>query len=178
MVGPPDHEVPNGGPLPDNWPVVPRRPSLVKRAMGAVRSRVGAAIEPLLLPEDHPPRGLFERMISVTPPWLVSLVVHLSLMIGLGLIVLQANSRKDETITVEMSNDDNAADDEIYAETLGEQLETPTAIASNQGAADQTVAVGSSDLPSVEDPLASLPLHDVTSDGTMPSADLPTTAIG
>ena len=51
-------------------------------------------------------------------------------------------------------------------------------MASNEGAADTTVAVGSSDLPAVEDPLAALPSFDITPQGTIPSASLPTTAIG
>src|SRR5262245_8750090 len=142
MVGPPDHDILNGPPIPDSWPVVPPRPSLMQRAMGAMRSRVGAAVEPLLLPEDEPPRGLMERIASTSRPRMVSTVVHLLLMIGLGLIVLQASSHKDDTITVEMSNNDDLADHEIYAETLGEQLDTPTAMASDKGAADTTVAVG------------------------------------
>jgi hypothetical protein len=178
MVGPPEHGITNGDALPDNWSVPVRRTSLLRRVVGAVSTRVSATIEPLLLPEEHPPGGLFERLIAVTPPWLVSLVVHLTLMIGLGLIVLQASTSNKEGITVEMANDDAASDDEIYAETLGEQLNTPTAMASKEGSADRTVAVGSSDLPAVDDPLAALPLYDVTPQGTIPSASLPTTAIG
>ena len=123
MVGPPEHEFTNGGALPDTWVTPTRQPSLLRRVIGTARTRVGTTVESLLLPEDHPPRGFFERMLSVTPPWLVSLVVHLSLMIGLGLIVLHVNNDNKEHITVEIGND--AADDEIYAETLGEQLETP-----------------------------------------------------
>jgi hypothetical protein len=164
---------------PDIWVAHQRRPSLARRASRFVRDRLRSAIDALVLPEDDAPRDPLARIFSLTPPWLVSMVIHLSLMIALGLIVLKSHT-KEESISVEMAaaDDEPLGEDEIYAETLGEQLETPTAMPSNEGSADETTALGPSDLPAVSDPLASLPHFDITPQGSIPTADLPTTAIG
>ena len=79
------------------------------------------------LPQDDAPTDLLGKLVSSTPPWFISLIVHFSIMIFLGLLVLGANAvSKKDGIEVDLSHA-NEKDNEIYAETLGEQLDRSVA---------------------------------------------------
>ncbi len=85
----------------------------------------------------------FDAMIKNGPPWLVSTVFHMVLLIILGLWALSAN----RTSNVEL--------DAVYAEKLGDQLDQDTL---NLPTIDDSLAdeivLTPNDLPEVDDPLA------------------------
>src|SRR5262249_39716898 len=109
------------------------------------------------LPEEDVAHDPLEQLVGATPPWFVSLLVHLGIMIMLGLIVLKVHhaSAPEDELQIDLSEPVDKP--EIYAETLGEQLEHPDQLVSSNGPPDESNAVAISDLPPVEDPLAGIP---------------------
>jgi hypothetical protein len=164
--------------------MVPRRkPPLWRRAKDRIRSRVASIVQAVSIPEDEQPTDLVGRLVDATPPWLVSVIVHFSMMILLGLAALEAGNavRDSSTVEIELSDSAPPPDDAIYAETLGEQLDDPTQLISSDGPQrleDEIVALPTSVLPEVDDPLIGPPLLDFGPEGVLPAGTEPTRAIG
>ena len=65
----------------------------VQSAPTIARNRaIGAVLQRFTLPQDDAPTDLLGKLVSSTPPWFISLIVHFSIMILLGLLVLGANA--------------------------------------------------------------------------------------
>ena len=141
---------------------------------------IGAVVQRVTLPQDDAPADLLGKLVSSTPPWFISLIVHFSIMIFLGLLVLGANAvSKKDGIEVDLSHA-NEKDNEIYAETLGEQLDDPSQKFSSEGlepSKDPVAALSSADLPQVEHPLVGPPVLEPTPGGHMPVGTIPTPSI-
>jgi hypothetical protein len=108
----------------------------------------------------------FDGIFSSAPPWLVSLIVHCALLLVIGLAAAEVHRQQASEMDIELAPlDDNA--DEIYAETLGEQLDTPQpTIDNNPLATEVDTSYSLSDLPAVDDPLAAPPLSpDIAAPG-------------
>ena len=103
----------------------------VRRAWGAVTGWAGGAVREMSLPEEDLPNGPIEGFVASTPPWLISLVIHIGIVMGLGLIVLEAQPRHDRSIEVDISGLD--ANDTGDGLPVGEQLTDPTQTVSTQG---------------------------------------------
>src|SRR6478672_4896781 len=168
-------------PLPTAWAPASQPPSVLNRAYNSANRGIGAVVERVALPQDDAPADLLGKLVSLTPPWFISLIVHFSIMIFLGLLVLGANAvrDKDRGIEVDLSHA-NEKDNEIYAETLGEQLTDPSQKFSSEGLApskDPVAALSSADLPQVEHPLVGPPVLEPTPHGNMPVGTIPTPSI-
>ena len=75
-------------PLPTAWAPAPQPPSAVSRAYNSANRWLGAVLQRVTLPQDDAPADLLGKLVSSTPPWFISLIVHFSIMIFLGLLVL------------------------------------------------------------------------------------------
>ncbi len=172
-------------PLPAAWTQSPTPPSTLTSTFRGINKWLGTLIQRFTLPEDEAPVDPFGILVSATPPWLISLIVHFSLMIFLGLVVLGAQTvvkYKLPPVEIDLSSKPHS-ENEIWAETLGEQLEDPSQKFSSQGLEpdkDAIAAIASSDLPVVADPLIGPPVlaPSATGTGTMPVGTIPTSAIG
>lgn len=169
--------------IPESPVVVPRvaqPPSALNRAYKSTSRGVGAVVERVALPQDDTPPDLLGKLVSLTPPWFISLIVHFSMMIFLGLLVIGANAvSKKEGIEVDLSHA-NDKDKEIYAETLGEQLTDPSQKFSREGlepSKDPVAALSPADLPQVKDPLIGPPVMEPSPGGHMPVGTIPTPSI-
>lgn len=166
-------------PLPTAWAPASQPPSAVSRAYNNANRGIGAVLQRVTLPQDDAPADLLGKLVSSTPPWFISLIVHFSFMILLGLAVLGANAvrNKDSGIEVDLSH---AKDNEKYAETLGEQLTDPSQKISTQGlepSKDPVSALSMAELPQVNDPLIGPPVMEPTPGGHMPVGTIPTQVI-
>jgi len=101
-----------------------------------------------------------------SPPWLVSGIIHMLLMIVLGLLILATQSEPQVSLEV------------TYAEKLGEQLEEETfeLVSDDQEIVEQIITPDN--LPSVEDPLAAPPELDVSLFPSSASSQVNAPAIG
>src|ERR1700753_1192438 len=139
-------------PLPSAWAPPPARASAAVGGFHRLNNWVGSIIKRFTLPEDAGPVDPFGKLVSTAPPWFISLIVHFSIMILLGLLVLGAHQvamHRDQPIEVDLTPQ---KDNEIYAEKLGQQLDDPSATFSQEGlepAKDVVSALASSDLPIV-----------------------------
>jgi hypothetical protein len=100
------------------------------------------------------------------PPWLISLVVHMSVLIFLGLLVAATKVVVDQQ---------SAEVQAVYGEQIGDQLLEDNSMGlstdSPDPTADKTI-FSPSDLPQVADPLAAPPLvHDFSPFGTFSGGD-------
>jgi hypothetical protein len=143
---------------------------------------IAAWLQRMTLPQDDGPNDLVGRLLSSTPPWFVSLIVHFSIMIFLGLIVLGTNVvlDHDKGIEVDLSPQASEKDKEIYAETLGEQLTDPSQTISSPGlepSKDPISAIWGPDLPTVKDPLVGPPVLEPTPTGNMKVGTVPAPSI-
>jgi hypothetical protein len=167
-------------PLPTDWAPTSQGPSALNRAYNSANRGVSAVVERVALPQDDVPADLLGKLVSLTPPWFISLIVHFSMMIFLGLLVIGANAvSKKEGIEVDLSHA-NDKDKEIYAETLGEQLTDPSQKFSREGlepSKDPVAALSPADLPQVKDPLIGPPVMEPTPGGHMPVGTIPTPSI-
>ncbi|MFO0896195.1 MAG: prenyltransferase/squalene oxidase repeat-containing protein [Pirellulales bacterium] len=139
--------------MPQRRGLAPRR-SLWQRlrdGLGAWLRRSGGV-------DEGERQGLLTRLLGSAPPWMVSLLVHASLLLVLGLAALGVHHQTQPKLEVDVARD------EIYAETLGDQLEDPTAGLTG-AASDEKAALSRVDLPPVDDPLASLGKLDLALDG-------------
>lgn len=168
-------------PMPAGWIPPTQGPSPVRRSYERMNRWLGSFVHRVTLPEDAAPADPLSKLVVSTPPWMISLIVHFSFMILLGLIALEAHhlaTKADPVIEVDLSK----PKDEIYADRLGEQLDDPSIPFSSEGlepSKDAVAALSSSDLPEVESPLIGPPVLDPTGDtGTMPTGTVATPAIG
>ena len=172
---------PPGNALPNAWAPPMQPPSAVSRAYDTANRNVTAAVQRVTLPQDDKSPDLLGALVSSTPPWFISLIIHFSIMIVLGLLVIGANAVvQREAIEVNLSPA-NEKDKEIYAETLGEQLTDPSQKFSSDGlepSKDPVAALSPGDLPQVDDPLVGPPVLEPTSGGRMPVGTVPTPSIG
>jgi hypothetical protein len=145
---------------------------------------VASIVQKFTLPEDGAPVDPLGKLVVATPPWMISMIVHFSLMILLGLLAFGASRvGRHEEPPIQMNLGEQKFEDkeEIYAERLGEQLEDPSVKMSSDGlepANDAVAAFASSDLPEVDNPLVGPPVLDPTPGGTLPVGTVPTPAIG
>ncbi|HEX3599543.1 MAG TPA: prenyltransferase/squalene oxidase repeat-containing protein [Lacipirellulaceae bacterium] len=171
----------SGPPLPTALKPAVSQPSAFAGAFRGANRWVGSIIQRFTLPEDTGPVDPFGKLVASTPPWFISLIVHFSVMILLGLAVLGAHrvaTHEEPPIEVELNQKN---DKEIYAEKLGEQLDDPKQTFSSEGLQPDKNAVAafaSSDLPEVEHPLVGPPVLDPTPSGNLPVGTIPTPAIG
>lgn len=167
-------------PVPTAWTPPSQPPSALNRVVNNANRGIGAVVKRVALPQDDAPADLLGKLVSLTPPWFISLIVHFSIMIFLGLLVLGANAvSKKDGIEVDLSHTSDK-DNEIYAETLGEQLTDPSQKFSTEGlepSTDPVAALSSADLPQVEHPLVGPPVLEPTPHGRMPVGTIPTPAI-
>jgi hypothetical protein len=161
--------------------VPPRRSSFIRRARRCVSEWRSALVETFSL-SDYDSTDVYTRLACTTPPWLVSVSVHFSLMILLGLLALEVHTstQKSTSVEIELSDSTPADEDEIYAETLGEQLDDPTQLISSAGLErlENSIALPTSDLPEVDDPFIGPPVHALAPDGALPAGTQATPAIG
>jgi hypothetical protein len=166
-------------PLPTAWAPASQPPSALSRVYNSANRGVGSVLQRVTLPQDDAPADLLGKLVSLTPPWFISLIVHFSIMIFLGLLVLGANAvGKKDAIEVDLSHANDK--DEIYAETLGDQLTDPSQKFSSEGpepANDPVAALTSADLPQVEHPLVGPPVMDPSPSGNLPVGTIPTQVI-
>src|SRR3954468_23295735 len=72
--------VPGNEPLPTAWAPPSQPPSALNRALGNANRGIGAVVERVALPQDEKPTDLLGLLVSSTPPWFISLIVHFSMM--------------------------------------------------------------------------------------------------
>ena len=169
--------------LPSAWAPPPPQQSGLSSAVRGANQWIGGVIQRLTLPEDSGPVDPFGKLVATTPPWFISLIVHFSIMIFLGLAVFGARAvivRKDPPVEMQLGE---RRDDEIYAEKLGEQLDDPTQTISTDGLEPDKDAIAaiatSNDLPTVDHPLIGPPVLSPTGEsGTMPVGTVGTPMIG
>ena len=181
--------VPVGGALPvpaTPQPVSAKKPVPVsgttvqgRTPQGAVAARpvaVSGTPVPAALPPDQEnpeePNKLDEvsaLVIENSPPWLVSLVFHLMMLIIMGLIFYVNMPRKPIQLNAEM----------IYAEEIGDQLLFDAPGLPDIKTTADSVEITSEDLPLVDDPLAAPSnLKETRPDGTVATSDVEAPQIG
>ena len=169
-------------PLPTGW-IPPAQGSIVGQSRVRPLNRwLGSIVHRVTLPEDATPVDPFGKLVASTPPWLISLIVHFSFMILLGLVVLERTTCRRTRSRQSRSIFRTPKDNEIYAEKLGEQLDDPSVAFSSEGlepSKDDVAALASSDLPEVENPLIGPPVLEPTGDeGSLATGTVATPAIG
>jgi hypothetical protein len=166
---------PNGA-LPTGFTPTAPKHSLFSRAYQGTNRVAGSFLQRFALPQDSAPADLLGKVVTSTPPWLISLIVHFTIMIVLGLVVMEASRAPKDDIAVEVDLSRHG-DNEKWAETLGEQLTDPSAKFSSDGlepSKDALAAIPTTtDLPQVKDPLQGPPVIDPTPGGTMPVGTVP-----
>ncbi len=103
-----------------------------------------------------PPGDSLEGVFTSAPPWLVSLIIHCGILLTIGLIAVEAHRQQTSEMDIELAPPSDA--DELYAETLGEQLDVMQPGVDNPFASEVDAGYSISDLPAVGDPLAAPPL--------------------
>lgn len=104
--------------------------------------------------------------LKSAPPWLISALVHMLVMIVLGLILLPEIVKNQ----IELNT--------VWAESLGEQLEFDSFLAGTDDEKVEEPILTEENLPQVEDPFAAPPEVDVMADGTTSSSEIESTHIG
>ncbi len=113
---------------------------------------------------DLPPEDLTEVAIKNAPPWLVSAAVHMVLLIILGLIMVVRNVGGQVELQF--------AEDDIWAEELGEQLEIDSPLGMEDIDLIEEPMLTPDDLPEVPDPFAAPAPWEVQPDGTTATSDI------
>ncbi|MBN1588828.1 MAG: terpene cyclase/mutase family protein, partial [Pirellulales bacterium] len=103
---------------------------------------------------DRPHDDLAEQAIKTAPPWLLSAVFHMSLMILLGALLLP--SRPDTRIRLEAA---------VYAEQLGDQLDFESPLAGDDRDESDDSAVTAKHVLEVDNPFAAPPEMEIRPDG-------------
>jgi len=162
--------------LPDALPSYrrPRREPFFRRIYRGLREWAVATFSQSVVEDEHQSRGAFSRAISSAPPWLVSLVVHLTLLVFIGLLALEVHNNDTAPMAIELGNEDH----EIYAETIGNQLDDPRAALNGPPTEDDKAALSLSSLPEVDNPFAAPPKMDVGLGGTLPAGTMEAPSIG
>src|SRR5262245_42597123 len=62
--------------LPAAWMSAPKPPSVLSRVYDGANRGIGAVLQRFALPQDEVPTDLLGKMVSSTPPWLISLIFH------------------------------------------------------------------------------------------------------
>jgi hypothetical protein len=135
-----------------------------------VGSRPPAVIPQGRRTEPAADESLEERAYKAAPPWLISALVHMLLLIILGLIFAAPRMRLGRD-TLEL--------DAIYADRLGDQVLDDT-VYSGKTAPDHAnkMMITPTDLAAVDDPFAAPKQPDVALDGTAAAMDLRAPTIG
>jgi hypothetical protein len=162
---------------------VPAAPEVKKlgRTWGSVTSWARGSVHSMALPEEDEPEGALDSFVVSTPPWLISLVIHIGIVMGLGLIVLEAQPRPEPGIEVDRGGQTVENGEDL---PVGEQLTDPTQTVSTQGPDDVSesspgaASVVASDPTSTAEPLAGLPSMDFSKDGSLPMSSVEGPAIG
>ncbi len=121
-------------------------------------------------PIDKPPEDLTEVAVKNAPPWLVSAAVHMLLLIILGLIWV--GHHVGSQIELQFAEDD------IWAEELGEQLEIDSPLGQDNIDIVEDPFLTPDNLPEVPDPFATPAPWEVLPDGTVASSDIEAAQIG
>lgn len=156
-------------PVPIAQPVPAAQPVPVAASTAAVFDLAAPTIR-TDTDEEEEPEEVTEKAVRAAPPWLVSGVVHMMLLILLGVIYLSSNESNKVQIEA------------IYAETEGVQLEEE--ILQNPGLMEMPKikeAALSFDLVKVDDPFAAPPQLDpslLSDDGLRSVSDLVAPSIG
>ncbi len=120
--------------------------------------------------DEEPEEELTEVAIKNAPPWLVSAAVHMVLLIILGLIMVV--HRSDQQINLEFAEDD------IWAEDLGEQLEIDSPLGVEMTDVVEDPILTPDDLPEVPDPFATPNPFEPQVDGMAATSDIEAPQIG
>ncbi|MEX2118454.1 MAG: prenyltransferase/squalene oxidase repeat-containing protein [Pirellulales bacterium] len=142
-------------------PPLPARPILVSQA--ARHGRVVLRETPLE-PEDE----LKRLALKQAPPWLISFVLHMLLVIVLGMWMV-AGERSYQGVFLD-----------VFSDELGEQLDDPWVSLPNTDdvAAEESQVITPSDLATVDDPFAAPPQMDLALDGQPRQIDIAAPQIG
>ena len=117
--------------------------------------------------EEEPEEELTTIALKNSPPWLVSAVFHMVLMIILGLIFLPELVRNQ----IELET--------VWAESLGDQLEFDSFMAGTAEDMVEEPVYTPEDLPPVENPFAAPPeVTMLVPDGTTSTSDIDATQVG
>ena len=121
-------------------------------------------------PSDRPPgeEELSSAAMRNAPPWLISAVFHMSVLIILALLAV--TMRSDDRISLNVET--------VYAEQLGEQLEFDSPLGVDDVEEIEEPILSLSDLPEVEDPFATPSDLVVQPDGLTATSDIESTQIG
>ncbi|MHB1035296.1 MAG: prenyltransferase/squalene oxidase repeat-containing protein [Pirellulales bacterium] len=103
-----------------------------------------------------------EVVIKCAPPWLVSAVIHMAMLIAMGLYVTVHRLNDEVRLDVQMAEKPTQ---EIWAESLGEQLESPSVMVLN-------------DLPEVDDPFAAPAKVELAAEGPASTVNVEAPHIG
>lgn len=155
--------------------VIDRQPPAVVNSLqpgraSAASKRPSQTAEPEPL-ADHdsaswwqPDQGV--RILKAAPPWLISLLLHMLLLLILGLsFVPQVGSR---VLQLTLS----------YAETLGDQLDQDSVRVSIEPTDAREVVITPADLPPVENPFYAPPQMDLDPSGLLASSNLSSPEVG
>ena len=116
--------------------------------------------------EDVPPLLDLGGMLRESPPWLVSAIVHMLMMIVFGLMIVNAKVDTDLLL------------DAGYSDDVGDPIEDDLDTMQNEFQVDENVLTAEN-LPIVEDPLATPELSEITPREIMPTGPMTApTAIG
>lgn len=138
------------------------------RPPGLPTATVAGPLRAAALPEsgEDPPLMDLGSMLQESPPWLVSAVIHMAVMIIFGLLIVQANIRSDLLL------------DAGYSDDVGDLLHDDLDMMESEFEVDDA-AIPVNNLPVVDDPLSVPNMADVTPLPAMPTGPtLAPTAIG
>ncbi len=158
--------VPGAGNRPQPIP----QPAGQARAARPILVRRPTSGAPAIRPEEEKPEKeeeLTEKAVRAAPPWLISGVFHMLLLIILGLIFLPEFARRQ----IELET--------VWAEKLGDQLEFDSFLAGTSQDMVEEPILTPENLPEVPDPFAAPPkVEMVVPNGTTSTSDIPSTQIG
>lgn len=160
---------------------VPVTPGTQPQARAPVARQTPIAASPIPVPvakssgirvrdrdEEDEESQVAEKAIRSAPPWLISAVVHMSILIVFGLLFLTRDREKQVYVEA------------VFAEELGEQLEEDLLQMAQLEMPELEIAepVFSKDLTFVEDPFAAPPELDPTVDAFTATSDIEAPSIG
>ena len=116
--------------------------------------------------EEEDEEEITDKAVKAAPPWLVSLVVHMLILIVLALLTIPALARKRVDITVD------------YADEEGEQLIDDAFDMPALDNLEVETPLISEDLVAVDDPFAAAPPLDITLDAPNATTDIAAPSIG
>jgi hypothetical protein len=116
--------------------------------------------------EEEPPLMDLGGMVRESPPWLVSAIIHMLLMIFLGLSILQ--NKISPGLNLDLG----------YSEDIGDPLADDLNISQDEPAADVSEIMTANNLPIVDDPLSTPEVTNVAPSALMPTGPVAPTSIG